>query len=80
MDQLSGSRLGNTLSELLGQGAAGAAKASQQPWREIDGAPAGARRTDAQQPALSATRLAAAERAGEAGERHPRGRFLDLKT
>ncbi|MEX0758969.1 MAG: hypothetical protein WD100_05265 [Tistlia sp.] len=79
MDALSGSRIGNSLSEALGLSNPGSARVAQQQWQQLD-ADAGTKRQGGQQAAMPAPRLAAAERAGEAGELHPRGRFLNLRV
>jgi hypothetical protein len=78
MDALSGSRIGNSLSEALGLSSPGPQGVAQQQWQETRQGEA-QRRTTGGDGLLAAPRLAAAERAGEAGELHPRGRFLNLK-
>lgn len=81
MDALSGSRIGNSLSEALGLSSPGPERIAQQQVQQLE---AGGRSAGgdggSQGGELSAPRLAAAERAGAAGELHPRGRFLNLRV
>lgn len=79
MDLSSASRIGNSLSEALGLANPGAERVAQDQWRQ-QAETAGTRSGGAQVQEISGARLAAAERAGEAGEAHPRGRFLNLKV
>lgn len=78
MDALSGSRIGNSLSEALGLSSPSPQRVAQQQWQEAGQGEARSRASGGEG-LLAAPRLAAAERAGEAGELHPRGRFLNLK-
>ncbi|SMF74841.1 hypothetical protein SAMN06265365_13149 [Tistlia consotensis] len=75
----SGGRIGNALSEALGLVGQSPERVAQDQLRQID-ASAGRPRSGSADPSLSASRLAAAARAGEAGEVRPRGCFLNLKV
>lgn len=78
MDALSsGSRIGNSLSEALGLVSPSPDRVAQDRWQQADVRRAEA---NAQDQVVSASRIAAAERAGEAGELHPRGRFLNIRV
>ncbi len=84
MDGISnGGRIGNALSEALGLSSPGAEGVARQQWQQAAGAEASGGRggsalgSDA---AVSPARLSAGERAGETGELHPRGRFLNLRV
>ena len=80
MDGLSsGSRIGNSLSEALGLVGQSPERVAQDQWRQQESHSV-AVREPSQPQEISGARLAAAERAGESGELHPRGRFLNLKV
>lgn len=74
-----GSHIGSTLSEALGLSNPGAQRVAQDQLQQASGRgavwPGGTG-----QALVEAPRIAAAERAGEAGEIHPRGRFVNFRV
>lgn len=74
-----GSRIGSTLSETLGLSNPGAQRVAQDQFQQSAGR-GGTWPGGTGQALVEAPRIAAAERAGQSGEIHPRGRFVNLRV